>query len=60
MMQLVKPKNPDDFPAFENPREIQLGQEPITFKAGMLISVSDNPEEVGISQNTQQLNSLDD
>lgn len=28
-------------------------------KAGMLIQISDNPEEVGVSEQTQQLNSLD-
>ena len=25
----------------------------------MLISISDNPEEIGVSENTQQLNSVD-
>ena len=39
LMQLVKPKGDAaaSLPRFENPRNIQLGKEPITIKAGMLI-----------------------
>ena len=46
-MQLLKPK--EGAPPFENPRGLQVGKEPITMKAGMLIQVSDNPEEIGES-----------
>ena len=49
-MQLAKPtKDPDlaALPAFENPRQIQLGKEPITLKSAMLLQVTDSPEEVG-------------
>mmetsp|Transcript_6778 Transcript_6778/g.8073 ORF Transcript_6778/g.8073 Transcript_6778/m.8073 type:complete len:96 (-) Transcript_6778:981-1268(-) len=49
-MQLLKPK--EGAPEFENPRDLLVGKEPITMKAGMLIQISDNPEEVGISEQT--------
>lgn len=60
-MQLSRPKGEaaNALPPFENPRGIQLGKEPITIKAGLLMSISDNPEEVGVSQNTTQLSSVD-
>ena len=32
----------------------------MTIKTGILISVGDNPEEIGVSENTQQINSMDD
>ena len=53
-MQLSKPKGEAavNLPLFENPRNIQVGKEPVTIKAGMLIQVSDNPEEIGVSENT--------
>jgi hypothetical protein len=57
LMNLAKPK--EGLPAFENPRGLRIGQEPITMKAGMLIVVSDNPEEVGLSERTQELSLLD-
>ena len=50
LMQLAKPtKDPDlaALPPFENPRQIQLGKEPITLKSAMLLQVTDSPEEVG-------------
>jgi len=50
-MQLVKPK--EGTPEFENTRGLQVGKEPITMKAGILIQVSDNPEEVGVSEQSQ-------
>ena len=54
MMELARPKGEaaDALPPFENPRGVQVGQEPVTFRSGILIQVSDNPEEVGIQQNT--------
>jgi hypothetical protein len=60
-MQLLKPKGDaaNALPPFENPRGIQLAKEPVTLRAGMLISVSDNPEEIGVTENTLQLNSID-
>lgn len=60
-MQLNKPKGEAaaSLQPFENPRNIQLGKEPVTIKAGMLILVSDSPEEIGVSESTQQLSSLD-
>ena len=62
LMQLNKPKGDAAaaLPAFENPRNLQLGKEPVTIKAGILISVGDNPEEIGVSENTQQINSMDE
>lgn len=61
LMQLAKPKGEAaaSLPPYENTRGVQVGKEPITIKAGMLIQVSDNPEEIGVSENTQQINSLD-
>lgn len=60
-MQLARPKGDaaNALPPFENPRGIQLGKEPVTIKAGLLMSISDNPEEVGVSQNTTQLSTVD-
>jgi len=53
-MQLAKPKGEAaaSLPPYENTRGVQVGKEPITIKAGMLIQVSDNPEEIGVSENT--------
>jgi hypothetical protein len=59
LMQLVKPKE-DAAPPFENPRGLQIGKEPIVIKAGMLIQVSDSPEEIGVTTGTQVLNLSDD
>lgn len=56
-MQLAKPK--EGLPEFENPRGLQQLKEPVLMKAGMVISVSDNPEETGLSEQTQSLNSFD-
>jgi len=58
LMQLIKPK--EGCPPFENTRQLLIGKEPVTVKAGMVIQVSDNPEEVGLSEQTSQLNSLED
>lgn len=60
-MQLNKPKGEAAvaLPPFENPRNIQLGKEPVSIKAGILISVGDNPEEIGVSENTLQINTMD-
>ena len=39
---------------------MQPGKEPVTIKAGILIQVSDNPEEIGVTENTlQQMNEMD-
>ena len=38
-MELRKPTGEaaNDLPAFENPRNLQLGKEPVTIKSGMII-----------------------
>ena len=62
-MQLAKPKGEAAaaLPPFENPRGLPVGKEPVTMKAGMVIQVSDNPEEIGVSENTQQqISSVDE
>ena len=42
-MELSKPKSASKY---ENPRAMQLGKEPVTIKAGILIQISPNTTEI--------------
>ena len=57
-MQLAKPKV--NIPAFLNERSLNLGMEPVTIKAGMLMQVSKISDNELIQATVERQNSIGD